>query len=70
MRPHLLKINFLFVLIGVIGSLYFSEILKYPPCILCWYQRICFYPLLIIFGVALWNGNLSYRDFAFDCGIS
>jgi disulfide bond formation protein DsbB len=34
--------------IGVFGSLYFSEILKLPPCSLCWYQRIFLYPIAII----------------------
>lgn len=29
------------------GSLYFSEIAGYIPCQLCWYQRICMYPLSI-----------------------
>jgi disulfide bond formation protein DsbB len=29
------------------GSLYFSEIAHYIPCQLCWYQRICMYPLSI-----------------------
>jgi len=35
------------------GSLFFSEILKYPPCVLCWYQRILMYPLFFIFSVGL-----------------
>lgn len=39
--------------VSVLGSLYFSEILKYPPCILCWYQRIAIYPLVIIIAVGL-----------------
>jgi disulfide bond formation protein DsbB len=34
--------------IGVFGSLYFSEIMKLPPCSLCWYQRIFLYPVAII----------------------
>ena len=28
-----------------LGSLYFSEIAGYLPCELCWFQRICVYPL-------------------------
>jgi disulfide bond formation protein DsbB len=27
------------------GSLFFSEIAHFVPCELCWYQRICMYPL-------------------------
>lgn len=34
------------------GSLYLSEVAHYPPCILCWYQRICMYPLVLLLGIA------------------
>ena len=34
--------------IGTGGSLFFSEIAGFVPCELCWYQRICMYPLSII----------------------
>lgn len=37
------------------GSLYFSEVANYTPCVLCWYQRIAMYPLVIICGVAAWR---------------
>jgi len=30
------------------GSLFFSEIAGFVPCELCWFQRICMYPLTII----------------------
>jgi hypothetical protein len=33
------------------GSLWFSEAAKFPPCVLCWYQRIAMYPLVIVLGV-------------------
>jgi len=35
------------------GSLYFSLVLHWPPCDLCWYQRICMYPLAVILTVSL-----------------
>lgn len=34
--------------IATLGSLFFSEVMKFPPCVLCWYQRICMYPLVLI----------------------
>ncbi|WP_216828421.1 disulfide oxidoreductase [Alkalihalobacterium elongatum] len=40
-------------LIATIGSLYFSEVLGYMPCELCWYQRIFMYPIVIILGIAV-----------------
>ena len=30
------------------GSLFFSETAGFVPCELCWYQRICMYPLSIV----------------------
>jgi len=30
------------------GSLFFSEIAHFAPCELCWYERICMYPLAIV----------------------
>lgn len=39
--------------VSTLGSLFFSEVMNFPPCILCWYQRICMYPLVILFLVGL-----------------
>ena len=40
-------------LVATLGSLFFSEVMRLPPCVLCWYQRICMYPLAVVFTVAL-----------------
>lgn len=40
-------------LVATLGSLYFSEILHFPPCTLCWYQRIAIYPIPILLGYAI-----------------
>lgn len=40
---------------ATLGSLFLSEVAGYPPCILCWYQRIAMYPLPVVLGVALWR---------------
>jgi hypothetical protein len=34
------------------GSLYLSEVARFPPCELCWYQRIAMYPLVVVLGIA------------------
>jgi len=44
-------IVFLIALISALASLFFSEILKFTPCVLCWWQRIFMYPLVIISAV-------------------
>jgi disulfide bond formation protein DsbB len=39
---------FVVAAVGTGGSLFFSEIAGFVPCELCWYQRICMYPLSIL----------------------
>jgi len=39
---------FLVAAIASGGSLFFSETAGFVPCELCWYQRICMYPLSIV----------------------
>jgi len=34
-------------------SLYFSDVLHWAPCVLCWYTRILMYPLIAIIGVGI-----------------
>lgn len=48
---------FLVSLIATFGSLFFSEIMNFIPCSLCWYQRIFIYPLVFIFLI-----NLLFPD--------
>jgi disulfide bond formation protein DsbB len=43
-----LWVAFLVAAIATGGSLFFSEVAHFVPCELCWYQRICMYPLSII----------------------
>lgn len=53
---------FLIATLGLIGSLYISEILHIPVCHLCWYQRICIYPLPVILGLGIYrNDNNAAR---------
>lgn len=46
-------LSFLISLIATFGSLFFSEVMQFIPCTMCWYQRIFMYPLVIIFLVGL-----------------
>lgn len=40
-------------LLATLGSLFFSEVMLLPPCVLCWYQRIAIYPVVVISSVGL-----------------
>lgn len=52
-RKNALYIAWVTVLLGMFGSLYFQYILHFQPCVLCWYQRIAMYPLVVIIGVGI-----------------
>jgi disulfide bond formation protein DsbB len=41
------------------GSLFFSLVANFPPCELCWYQRICMYPLALLTLFAAVHGDYS-----------
>jgi disulfide bond formation protein DsbB len=46
---------------ATLGSLYYSEVADFVPCRLCWYQRICMYPLVIVLGVAALRRDRDVR---------
>jgi disulfide bond formation protein DsbB len=51
-KKNALLFGFVVAATAALGSLYFSEIAKYVPCKLCWFQRILMYPQAIILGIA------------------
>jgi disulfide bond formation protein DsbB len=50
--PAGLWMAWLVALTCTFGSLYLSEVAQFVPCKLCWYQRICMYPLAVLLFVA------------------
>jgi disulfide bond formation protein DsbB len=38
---------------STLGALFFSEVMQLPPCALCWYQRICMFPLVVMLPLGL-----------------
>ena len=51
-------------LTGMAGSLFFSEVMDLPPCVLCWYQRIAMYPLVLIIGIGIGTGDTRWKMYA------
>ena len=43
----------LIALLATVGSLFFSEVMQLPPCVLCWYQRITLFPLVLVIGTGI-----------------
>ena len=38
---------------STLGALFFSEVMGLPPCVLCWYQRIFIFPLVLLLPAGL-----------------
>lgn len=43
----------LIALVSTLGALFLGEVMGMAPCVLCWYQRIAMFPLVIILAVGL-----------------
>jgi disulfide bond formation protein DsbB len=56
--------------IATFGSLYFSEVMKLPPCSLCWYQRIFMYPIVLISLINILTDSFKsiQHEFVFSAG--
>ncbi len=65
LERHAVLIAFLLSFFSTIGSIIYSEILGFSACILCWIQRIFMYPLMFLFGLALWRKEASIMPYAF-----
>ncbi len=55
LRNNSILFGLIVSLTATLGSLFYSEIMNYTPCVLCWYQRIFMYPQVFIFALALWK---------------
>jgi disulfide bond formation protein DsbB len=62
--PQALGLALAVAAVATAGSLYFSEVAHFTPCKLCWYQRICMYPLVPLLAWAAWRRDLRARPVA------
>ena len=72
MNATLPYIAWVVALVGTVGSLFFSEVMLLPPCVLCWYQRIAMYPLVIIIGAGVIMRDRRMKFYALPlavCGL-
>jgi disulfide bond formation protein DsbB len=60
-RPNALWLACAVATVCTAGSLYFSEVAHFVPCRLCWYQRICMYPLVPLLAIAAARRDTGIR---------
>ena len=49
----LVFIAWLVASVSTLGALFLGEVMGYTPCVLCWYQRIGMFPLVLILAAGL-----------------
>ena len=55
--------------VSTLGSLFFSEVMDLIPCVLCWYQRIFMFPLVVILLVGLFPLDKKVVNYALPIAI-
>lgn len=59
----------LIALVATGGSLFYSEVIHFLPCKLCWYQRIAMYPMSIILLVGALRRELVVKYYALPLSV-
>ncbi|MDO9260046.1 MAG: disulfide bond formation protein B [Polaromonas sp.] len=66
----LLTVSWLVALVSTLGALFFSEVMDLEPCVLCWYQRIAMFPLVLILGAGAYTQDASSVKYALPLAIA
>ncbi|MGL4611501.1 MAG: disulfide oxidoreductase [Trueperaceae bacterium] len=64
-----LYLAWLIAVVAMSGSLYYSEVRAFVPCSLCWFQRICMYPLVVLLGIASFRQDKTIIPYALPLSI-
>ena len=63
-HKYILGIGFIITLGATVFSLFYSDIIGFAPCKLCWIQRVFIYPQVLIFGLALIRKDRKIIDYS------
>jgi disulfide bond formation protein DsbB len=66
----LVFVCWLIACVSTLGSLFLSEVMGFAPCVLCWYQRIVMYPLVIILPIGLFPFDRNVVRYAFPLSVA
>ncbi len=59
----------LIAMLATLGALFMSEIMGFAPCVLCWYQRIFMFPLVLILALGLFPFDPKVVRYALPLGL-
>lgn len=69
-RDTLAYLAWAVALLATAGSLFFSEVMGLPPCVLCWYQRVAMYPLVLIIATGIVTRDARMRAYALPLSLA
>lgn len=64
LKDKAIVLAFFTSLFSSLMSLFYSTVVKFPPCDLCWYQRIFMYPQVFLLGLALYKKDKNIVDYS------
>jgi len=65
-----LFLAWLIALAATAGALFLGEVMGKTPCVLCWYQRIAMFPLVLVLGVGLYDGDARSARYAMPLALA
>ncbi len=65
----ILFLCWLLVSVSTTISIFFSSVMEFAPCVLCWYQRISLFPLILILGAGLVSFDKSVVKYSLPLAI-
>lgn len=65
-----LFLAWLVALVATAGALFLGEVMGKAPCVLCWYQRIAMFPLVLILGVGLLASDVRSVRYALPLAVA
>lgn len=63
LKRHAILLAWLLSLLAFFISIFLSEVEGWPVCHLCWYQRVCLYPQVIMLGLAAMREDAGVLDY-------
>ncbi len=63
-QPYARILAFIIAMVSMSGSLFYSEVAKYTPCLLCWWQRIFMYPQTLIIAMGIIKNDKNAADYS------
>lgn len=59
-----LFLAWMLALLATSGALFLGEVMGKTPCLLCWYQRIAMFPLVLVLGIGLFTSDVRSTRYA------